>query len=320
MAAWSHEAGAGSTCARVDTVHLRPVLSEPRCLHPRGDCAMRIVDLSMTVEECDSAPFAKDEYYFKVRPIVRWEDKGFVSNMVEMTVHAGTHIDSPHHFFRDKPNVEQLPLEAMVGEAVVLDLTFKGTANARITPEDMERAEAALTAQSIRIEPNGILGRRTDWPKGHNAMGAEWWDESPWLTQAAAEWLVGRRPSVLGYDFAQEEKGADYATAGEILTSGMRVHRTILPNVTFQIENLTNLDKIPSRVKVVALPAKWRTESAPARVIALVEAEAGAAAGRSAAWHPAATCCTQAPAVLRGGTRWHHDDSARCCSRSWRSS
>ena len=95
---------------------------------------MRIVDLSMTVEECDSAPFAKDEYYFKVRPIVRWEDKGFVSNMVEMTVHAGTHIDSPHHFFRDKPNVEQLPLEAMVGEAVVLDLTFKGTANARITP------------------------------------------------------------------------------------------------------------------------------------------------------------------------------------------
>ena len=57
---------------------------------------MRIVDLSMTVEECDSAPFAKDEYYFKIRPIVNWEDKGFVSNMVEMTVHAGTHIDTPH--------------------------------------------------------------------------------------------------------------------------------------------------------------------------------------------------------------------------------
>ena len=25
---------------------------------------MRLVDLSMTVEECESAPFAKDEYYF----------------------------------------------------------------------------------------------------------------------------------------------------------------------------------------------------------------------------------------------------------------
>ena len=37
---------------------------------------MRIVDLSMTVEECDSAPFAKDESYFKIRPIVNWEEKG----------------------------------------------------------------------------------------------------------------------------------------------------------------------------------------------------------------------------------------------------
>ena len=102
---------------------------------------MRLVDLSMTVDECESAPFAKDEYYFKLKPIVRWEEKGFVSNMVEMTVHAGTHIDSPHHFFRDKPS----------------------------------------------------------------------------------------------------------------------------------IENLTNLDRIPSRVKIIALPAKWKSESAPARVITLLD-------------------------------------------------
>ncbi len=232
---------------------------------------MRIVDLSMTVEECESAPFAKDEYYFKLKPIVRWEDQGFVSNMVEMTVHAGTHIDSPHHFFRDKPGVAQLPLEAMIGEAVVLDLTFKGYANARITPEDLERAERALTQQGIAIEPGGMLFLRTDWPKGHTTTDPKWWDESPCLTAAAAEWLVERQPSVLGYDFAQEEKGTDYLKAEEILTSGMRVHRTILPKVIFQIENLTNLDQIPSRVKVIALPAKWNTESAPARVIALLD-------------------------------------------------
>jgi len=101
---------------------------------------MRLVDLSMTVEECDSTPFAKEEAYFKSRPIVRWEDKGFVSSMVEMTVHAGTHIDSPHHFFRDKPSVEALPLESMIGEAVVMDLTFKGQARARITPDALDHA------------------------------------------------------------------------------------------------------------------------------------------------------------------------------------
>jgi kynurenine formamidase len=232
---------------------------------------MRIVDLSMTVEECDSAPFAKEEYYFKLKPIVRWEDKGFVSNMVEMTVHAGTHIDTPHHFFRDRPGIEQLPLDDMIGEAVVLDLTFKGTPNARIQPEDLERAERALNAQGIHIPPGGILFLRTDWPKGHATTDPKWWDDSPCLTKASAEWLVARQPRVLGYDFAQEEKGADYEHADEILTSGMRVHRTILPKVVYQIENLINLDQIPSKVRVIALPAKWKTESAPARVIALLD-------------------------------------------------
>jgi arylformamidase len=232
---------------------------------------VRIVDLSMTVEECDSAPFAKEESYFKLRPIVRWEDKGFVSNMVEMTVHAGTHIDTPHHFFRDMPGIEQLPLDSMIGEAIVMDLTFKGTPNARILPEDLDRAERALNDQGIKIRPGAILFLRTDWPKGHTTTDPRWWDDSPCLTKASAEWLVSRGPKVLGYDFAQEEKGADYEKADEILTSGMRVHRTILPKVVYQIENLVNLDQIPSKAKIVALPAKWKTESAPARVLALLD-------------------------------------------------
>src|SRR5918999_5512011 len=96
----------------------------------KGSSTMRIVDLSMTVQECDSAPFAPDENYFKLRPIIKWEEQGFVSNVVQMTVHAGTHIDSPHHFFRDKPSIEKLPLEPMIGKAVVLDLTAKGKAHA----------------------------------------------------------------------------------------------------------------------------------------------------------------------------------------------
>lgn len=232
---------------------------------------MRIVDLSMTVEECDSAPFAKDEYYFKIRPIVTFADKGFVSNMVEMTVHAGTHIDTPHHFFEDRPGIEHLPVESMVGDAVVMDLTFKGTANARITPDDLDRAEAALKTQGVAIEPGGMLFLRTDWPKGHVTTDPKWWDESPCLTKASAEWLVTKRQKVLGFDFAQEEKGGDYEKADEILGSGMRVHRVILPTVVFQIENLINLHLLPSKVKVIALPVKWTTESAPARVIALLD-------------------------------------------------
>jgi kynurenine formamidase len=155
---------------------------------------------------------------------------------------------------------------------VVLDLSFRGKANARITPEDLEQAERALNAAGHRLEPGGTVLLRTDWPKGHVTTDPTWWNDSPYPTKAAAEWLVAKQPAVLGYDFAQEEKGGDYEQADEILTSGMRVHRVILPRVVFQIENLINLDQIPSKVKLLALPAKWRSESAPARVLALVEA------------------------------------------------
>ena len=232
---------------------------------------MRIVDLSMTVEECDSAPFAPEEKYFKLKPIIKWEDKGFVSNVVQMTVHAGTHVDSPHHFFRDKPSVEQLPLEPMIGNAVVLDLTGKGIPHARITPEDLDEAERKLKQQGIEIPEGGMLLLRTDWPKGHDTTDSNWWNDSPCLTKEAAEWVVSKKPSVVGYDFAQEEKGTDYQKADEILSSAMRVHRTILPRVIFQIENLINLDQIGPTAKVIALPAKWKTESAPARVIAILD-------------------------------------------------
>jgi arylformamidase len=232
---------------------------------------VRIIDLSMTVEECDSAPFAPEEKYFKLKPIIKWEEKGFVSNVVQMTVHAGTHVDSPHHFFRDKPSIEQLPLEPMIGKAVILDLTAKGNAHARITPEDLTEAERKLQQQGIEIEEGGMLLLRTDWPKGHDTTDPRWWNDSPCLTQEAAEWVVAKKPSVVGYDFAQEEKGTDYQKADEILGSAMRVHRTILPRVTFQIENLINLDQIGSKAQVIALPAKWKTESAPARVIAILD-------------------------------------------------
>ncbi|HVH74562.1 MAG TPA: cyclase family protein [Stellaceae bacterium] len=234
---------------------------------------MRVIDLSMTLSEWDRNSFAPQETYFRLRPIVGWDDKGFVSNMVEMTVHAGTHIDSPHHFFRDKTSIEGIPAEAFVGEAVVLDLSFRGEPNARIGPADLDRAAAALAAEGIALAPDAILLLRTDWPRAHSPFDPSWWDESPCLTKAAAEWIVARRPRAVGFDFAQEEKGGaqDYEKAEEILHGAMRVHRTILPSVVFQIENLVNLHELPSRVRLIALPAKWKAESAPARVIALVD-------------------------------------------------
>ncbi len=41
---------------------------------------------------------------------------------ITMGAHTGTHIDGPRHFFTDGPGVEALPLEAMLGRCLVVEL------------------------------------------------------------------------------------------------------------------------------------------------------------------------------------------------------
>ena len=137
----------------------------------------------------------------------------------------------------------------------------------------MEQAEAALAKEGIALEPDLILLLRTDWPSNKSPLDPSWWNESPCLTQESAEWIVAKLPRAVGFDFAQEEKGGEheYEKAEEILSGAMRVHKAMLPKLTFQIENLINLDKLPSKLNIIALPAKWHSESAPARVIGLID-------------------------------------------------
>src|SRR5438105_15244024 len=50
---------------------------------------------------------------------------GDVVNMsrLDFGVHSGTHVDAPIHFIDGAPAAESLPLDVLIGEARVLDLT-----------------------------------------------------------------------------------------------------------------------------------------------------------------------------------------------------
>jgi arylformamidase len=41
---------------------------------------------------------------------------------MEMSVHTGTHVDSPYHFIKDGYTVERLPLKILIGRAYVVHL------------------------------------------------------------------------------------------------------------------------------------------------------------------------------------------------------
>src|SRR5207253_10816853 len=41
---------------------------------------------------------------------------------ISMGSHTGTHVDAPYHFLADGPRLGDVPLDRMVGEALVADL------------------------------------------------------------------------------------------------------------------------------------------------------------------------------------------------------
>src|SRR5687767_10458317 len=77
----------------------------------------RIIDLSMAIE---------DHFRWPVeRRLNSDHAQGdlFQATWLGWPVHGFTHMDSPRHFFADRRTTSDVPLEATVGDAAVVDLT-----------------------------------------------------------------------------------------------------------------------------------------------------------------------------------------------------
>src|SRR5262245_11027791 len=59
-------------------------------------------------------------------------DKGYyyASNNYSGNEHGGTHIDAPVHFAQGRWTVDQIPLDRLIGNAVVIDVSAACAANA----------------------------------------------------------------------------------------------------------------------------------------------------------------------------------------------
>lgn len=185
--------------------------------------------------------------------------------------HGGTHLDAPIHFAEGRMTVDQIPLEEMIGPAVVINVSARAADDPdyRLSLEDVE----AFEARHGRIEPGTIVLLRTDWSRFWPDRGAYFATDTPddattlrfpSYGEAAARLLVhDRQVAMLGVDTAS----IDFGQSTDFI-----VHRIAAEENIPGLENLTNLDQLPARgAHVIALPMKIGGGSgAPARVIALV--------------------------------------------------
>jgi kynurenine formamidase len=197
----------------------------------------------------------------------------YAANDFATSEHGGTHVDSPIHFAQGRQTVDQIPLERLIGAAVVIDVTDAAgrSADYQVTADDIQRAET----RDGRIPDDAIVllrtGWSTRWPDAARYLGTAERGEAavaklhfPGLHPDAAKWLiVNRSISAIGIDTASIDYGQ---------STLFESHRALFAKDIPAFENLTGLDKLPTRgAHIVALPMKIAGGSgAPLRAVAIL--------------------------------------------------
>ncbi|MGD0273394.1 MAG: cyclase family protein [Gaiellaceae bacterium] len=165
---------------------------------------------------------------------------GYNLSRLVLGVHTGTHVDAPLHFIEGGASAERLPLEALIGPALVVDAR---AAAKEIDAETVAREVAAGTERVIFATRNSEL-----------------WDEDGFtsdfvgVSPAAASLLVERGARLVGID---------YLSVGSPET-----HRTLLSDGVVLLEGLDLRGVEAGAYRLACLPLDIvGSDGAPARAV-----------------------------------------------------
>lgn len=202
-------------------------------------------------------------------------DAGFwyAANSFCAAEHGGTHLDAPIHFAAERRTTAEIPLDDLMGNAVVVDVGALAAEDA-----DYLVDVAALEAWEDdhgRIPDRSIVLLRTDWGGrwpdparylGTAARGVEAVPDLhfPGLSEEAAIWLVAERGvKAVGIDTASIDRGQ---------STEFLAHRILAEANVPIFENLARLDRLPATgTWLIALPMKIEAGTGgPMRAVAFV--------------------------------------------------
>jgi arylformamidase len=206
--------------------------------------AMRIIDLSQAVDE-DTPVYPGDG---PVRVTIL-ERTSMNLSRIDLSLHAGTHMDAPFHFIAGGATTDRVPLERCMEPARLIDLRGAPPGST------IGRGQIEKHRGSLREVRAAIL---------HTGWSAEWggpryFDDHPCLSEEAAQLLVECGVRLVGVDMPSVDR-APYPA-----------HRVLLGAGVLIVENLTNLDAVGAGVfQFVALPLKLAgRDGSPVRAVAI---------------------------------------------------
>jgi kynurenine formamidase len=182
--------------------------------------------------------------------------------------HSGTHLDAPIHFSETGITAEKISADTLVAPLAVIDVAAKAVQNADylLSRDDL----TAWERRYGRLPDNCCVAMHSGWAQ-HVADAAKFTGKDaggtlhfPGFSAEATEWLMKQR-KVVG--IAVDTLSLDHGPSKDFKT-----HRLWLPSGRWGLENVANLDKVPTvgATLVVGLAKVKDATGGPARLLALV--------------------------------------------------
>jgi kynurenine formamidase len=235
----------------------------------------KIVDLTHPFDE-KTIFWPTEEGFVLEKEFEGLTEKGYyyTANKFRTAEHGGTHIDAPIHFAKGRHTVDEIPLEQLMGQAVVVDVSKQCERNRdyQIAVEDFMQWEK----QNGAIPKGAIVLLRTGfgkyWPDRIKYMGTDERGAAavaklhfPGLHPDAAKWLL--------QNCSIKAVGLDTPSIDYGQSTLFETHRILFEKNVPAFENVANLDKLPLKgLTVIALPMKIKGGSGgPLRIVAIVK-------------------------------------------------
>jgi arylformamidase len=170
-------------------------------------------------------------------------------SVVNFGAHTGTHVDAPAHFIDGAGKIETLPLDSLIGEAVVIE-----------APGDCLVIDEAFVSANVPAGTERVLFKTRNsafW----NEPEPQFHSDFTHLSTDAATWLAERGAKLVGIDYLSIEK---------FKSPGHPTHLALLTKGVVIVEGLNLADVPAGRYELMCLPMRLRShlgDGAPARAV-----------------------------------------------------
>lgn len=215
---------------------------------------MRIVDLTLEITS-DMIAFPG----YPMPTFTKWSKfdiQGYISEVMILSTHTGTHMDAPFHFDPNGQTIDQVEVNRYVCYNAIL-IKIQRNANEMITSDDITRNS------EYEIKEKDTIVFSTGWEKQIKQKDI-YIKNNPGLSKDAAEYLVEKKVNAVGIDCPSIDIG---------IGGGLIAHKTLLSNKILVIENLCNLYELNNgKFTLLVTPLKLAGASgSPIRAVGIEE-------------------------------------------------